>query len=278
MTVSIGFIQPKVRFGRIDYNIERINGLLDSLGDFDLIVLPELVYSGYIFKDRDEALKFSMKYSKKIRDHLIKISDTTSSVVVAGAPEHSNGKIYNSAYIAYNGEIVDTYRKLHLFYKEKEWFEAGDKPLKVYDFDGRFKLGVMICFDWRFPEVARILALKGADVIAHPSNLVFDYAYTVALARAVENNVYIVTSNRVGIDNRAGMKIRFKGMSQIVSPNMEILYRGRKYREDARTVEVDIKLARDKWATKLNHLFKDRRIEFYTPLLESISVEEVDVK
>ncbi len=273
MNVSIGFIQPKVRFGNIDYNIERIESLLNSLGSFDLIVMPELVYTGYIFRDRREAIRIAERYGGKIISHIEKISDKYSSAVVAGAPELDDGRIYNSAYIAYKGVVLDTYRKLHLFYREKEWFDPGDKPLKVYDLNG-FRLGVMICFDWRFPEVARILSLKGADVIAHPSNLVYDYAYTVALARAVENNVYVITSNRVGTDNRAGMRIRFKGMSQIVSPNMEILYRARKYREDAKTVEVDISIARDKMATKLNHLFKDRRVEFFSPLVETVYVEE----
>ena len=273
MNISIGFIQPKVRFGNIEYNIERIESLLNTLDSFDLVVMPELVYTGYVFRNRREAVKIASKYGGVVVGHLEKISDRYSAVIVAGAPELDGDKVYNSAYIAYKGGIVDTYRKLHLFYKEKEWFDPGDKPLDVYDFNG-FRLGVMICFDWRFPEVARILSLKSADVIAHPSNLVFDYAYTVALARAVENKVYVITSNRVGTDNRAGLRIRFKGMSQIVSPDMEILYRGRKYREDAKTVEVDISLARDKMATKLNHLFKDRRVEFFSPLLSEVLVEE----
>jgi len=273
MNISIGFIQPKVRFGNIEYNIERIESLLESIDGFDLVVMPELVYTGYIFRGRRETLKIASKYGDRITKHLEQISDRYSAAIVAGAPELEDGKVYNSAYIAYKGEVLDTYRKLHLFYKEKEWFDPGDKPLNVYEFD-RFRLGVMICFDWRFPEVARILSLKGADVIAHPSNLVFDYAYTVALARAVENKVYVITSNRVGTDNRAGMRIRFKGLSQIVSPDMEVLYRGRRYREDAKTVEVDISLARDKMATKLNHLFRDRRVEFYSPLLSEVLVKE----
>ncbi|HIQ13796.1 MAG TPA: acyltransferase [Thermoprotei archaeon] len=275
MNVSVGFIQPKVRFGNIDYNIERIESLLANIDSFDLIVLPELVYTGYVFRGRDEVIRISTKYNKKIIEHIKRVSDIYSAVVVAGAPEYQGDKVYNSAYIGYKGDIIDTYRKLHLFYKEKIWFDPGDKPLKVYDFRG-FKLGVMICFDWRFPEVARILSLYGADIIAHPSNLVFDYAYDVALARAIENNIYVVTSNRVGVDNRAGMRIRFKGLSQIVSPKMEVIYRGRKYREDAKVVEIDISLARDKMATKLNHLFRDRRIEFYTPLVNRELVEELD--
>lgn len=275
MNISIGFIQPKVRFGNINYNINRIELLLATLDSFDLIVMPELVYTGYIFRGRDEVVKISSKYRERIVDHIKNVSDIYSAVVVAGAPEYRGDKVYNSAYIAYRGDVIDTYRKLHLFYKEKLWFDPGDKPLKVYDFRD-FRLGVMICFDWRFPEVARILSLYGADIIAHPSNLVFDYAYDVALARAIENNVYVITSNRVGVDNRAGMKIRFKGLSQIVSPKMEVIYRGRKYREDAKVVEVDISLARDKMATKLNHLFKDRRIEFYTPLVNRELVEELD--
>ncbi len=276
MNISIGFIQPKIRFGDIDYNIERIDTLASKLDDFDLIVLPELVYTGYIFLNREEALRIGRKYREKMYSHIEKFSDRYSAVVVAGFPEATDGKVYNSAFIAYKGGVIDTYRKLHLFYREKEWFDPGDKPLTIYKIGNMFRLGVMICFDWRFPEVARILSLKGADIIAHPSNLVYDYAYTVMLARSVENKVYTITSNRVGIDERGGMRIRFKGMSQIVSPDMEILYRGYKYREDAKVVEVDVNRARDKMATKLNHLFMDRRVEYYSDLLEWRTVEQPD--
>ena len=71
--------------------------------------------------------------------------------------------------------VKAVYRKLHLFEREQEWFAPGNLPLAVHRV-GRARVGMLICFDWRFPEAARVLALQGADVIAHPSNLVFENA------------------------------------------------------------------------------------------------------
>ena len=75
---------------------------------------------------------------------------------------------------------------------------------------------MLICFDWRFPETSRALALLGADVIAHPSNLVFPNAQKAMLTRSLENRVYTVTANRTGTERRPGGTVPFTGRSQIV--------------------------------------------------------------
>ena len=133
---------------------------------------------------------------------------------------------------------------------------------------GKAKIGIIICFDWIFPEAARILALKGADIICHPANLVLPYAQRAMLARSVENRVYTVTANRLGFEKRGGDSFKFTGGSQVTSPSMEVLISGSTDREEARVVEVDLSKARNKSITEKNDIFKDRRPEIYVKLLD----------
>jgi len=125
----------------------------------------------------------------------------------------------------------------------------------------------MICFDWRFPEVARLLALRGAEVIAHPSNLVLPYCQDAMITRSIENRVFTVTANRTGSESVDGTTLRFTGRSQIVSPKGERLAAMDETEEGVRIVTIDPTAARDKRATPRNDLFADRRTDLWTGLL-----------
>ncbi len=129
------------------------------------------------------------------------------------------------------------------------------------------KIGVIICFDWCFPDAARILAIKCADIICHPANLVLPYAPKVMLARSIENIVFTITANRVGVDERGGEKLKFIGLSQATSPKMEVLIQAGSEEGDVGVVDIDISQAKNKWITKYNHIMKDRRVDLYTSLL-----------
>jgi len=96
---------------------------------------------------------------------------------------------------------LGTYRKIHLFYKEKLYFAPGENPPKVFNVNG-VNIGVMICFDWIFPETARTLSLQGAELIAHPANLVLPYCQNAMITRSIENRVFTATANRVGSELR----------------------------------------------------------------------------
>jgi len=122
----------------------------------------------------------------------------------------------------------------------------------------------MICFDWFFPEVARILALKGAQAICHPSNLILPYCQKALLAAAVQNRVFIVTANRVGTERG----VKFTGLSQIIDPNMKVLARSGRNEEEVKTVEIDPHVADSKKINKYNDLRLDRRVDLYHPLVE----------
>ncbi len=122
----------------------------------------------------------------------------------------------------------------------------------------------MICFDWLFPEAARTLALKGADIICHPSNLVLPYCPQAMITRSIENRVYSITANRVGKEERIkGTPLSFIGLSQVVSPDGTVEYRAGSGKAEARVIEIDPKAARNKNITQVNHIFKDRRGDLY---------------
>jgi predicted amidohydrolase len=135
------------------------------------------------------------------------------------------------------------------------------------------RVGMMICFDWAFPEAARTLMLQGADVICHPSNLVLTYCQGAMVVRCIENLLFAVTANRYGTERRPHGELSFTGQSQIVAPRGELLHRSPPDRDDLHLVEVDVTLARDKGIGvrgqhmgARNDVVRDRRPDFYREL------------
>src|SRR5439155_17938975 len=182
----------------------------------------------------------------------------------------SRGRHYNSAMLVGPAGVKAVYRKLHLFEREQEWFSPGDLALEVHRV-GPARVGMLICFDWRFPEAARVLALQGADVIAHPSNLVFPNAQEAMRVRALENRLYTVTANRTGTETRPGGRVPFTGRSQVVDPHGEVVARASKTGAVAMAVDCDLALARDKRLTARTPLFSNRRPAFYRGLARRLA-------
>ena len=122
-----------------------------------------------------------------------------------------------------------------------------------------YRIGIMICFDWAFPEMARALALGGAQLILHPSNLVLPYCMQAMLTRSIENRVFTATANRTGLERGT----QFAGGSQITSPQGERLVQAGAETSGVITAEVDLAQADNKWITPYNHVFRDRRPDLY---------------
>lgn len=261
--MKAAFAQTLPVFGAIEENVEKAIKKIKAL-EADLVVLPELFSTGYQFRNRKEALKFSEDASKGYAaTRLCETAKALKTHIVAGIAESSGGKAYNSSVLVGPKGVIGVYRKAHLFRDEKKIFSPGDTPLEVYDI-GKAKVGMMICFDWLFPEVSRTLALKGADIICQPSNLVLPYCPQAMITRSLENRVFSITANRVGVEERIkGKALSFIGSSQIVAPNGEVLYRAGGKREDARAVEIDPKTARKKNITPVNNIFSDRRTDLF---------------
>ncbi|AFL94949.1 putative carbon-nitrogen hydrolase [Thermococcus cleftensis] len=228
-----------------------------------LIVLPELFDTGYNFESRGEVEEVAGQIPDgPTTEFLMELSRELGVFIVAGTAEKDEkGRLYNSAVITgpIGSGYIGKYRKVHLFYREKLFFEPGNLGFHVFNI-GIAKVGVMICFDWFFPESARTLALKGAEIIAHPSNLVMPYAPRAMPIRALENRVYTVTANRIGEERG----LRFIGKSTIASPKAEVLAMGSEDKEEVAVVEVDLELARSKRLNDMNDVFRDRRPETYS--------------
>jgi predicted amidohydrolase len=261
------FVQTRPKFGQNEENIEQAVKLTSKI-KADLYVLPELCNTGYAFTSKEEADTLSESYiTGRSVEVLSAFTEKHHCSLVAGLAEHDNGKTYNSSVVIEQGKIIGSYRKTHLFYREKLWFSPGDTGFRVFDIESlRCKIGPLICFDWFFPEAAREVAIKGADIICHPSNLVLPgKAQQGMLTRAFENRVFVITSNRVGIENRGPKdKFKFTGKSQIISPTMERLATAKSNESIAKSARLNLELARNKQVTSMNGVFSDRRVEFYT--------------
>jgi predicted amidohydrolase len=262
-TLKIAFAQTYPKFGEVEENVEEALKLIRSV-DADLVVFPELFNTGYAFLTREEVRRFAEEVpAGETCRILIEESERLGKTIVAGLAEMAGDALYNTAVLVSKGSFVGSYRKLHLFNREKILFNEGDLEPRVYVVDGA-RVGMLICFDWLFPEVWRVLALKGAEIIAHPSNLVLpNYCQRAMLTRSFENHIYTITANRVGEEKRGEYHLKYTGRSQIVSPKMEVLASASEDQVECKAVRVDLDLARNKKVTELNDIFRDRRPKFY---------------
>ncbi|MBI5426653.1 MAG: acyltransferase [Nitrospinae bacterium] len=261
--MKLGFVQNHPVFGKVRENVDRALEMLAGQ-EADLIVLPELFSTGYQFAGREEALELA----EPIPDgptarRLIDLARSQKTALVAGLAERDGKTVYNSALVVGAQGYIGKYRKAHLFDAENDVFQPGDLPLPVFDV-GPCRVGVMICFDWRFPETARTLALNGADAIAHPSNLVLPHCPQAMITRCLENRVYAVTADRVGTEARVpGESLKFVGQSQVVDPDGQVLYRASVDREETKILEIDVAKARNKKINFRNDLLAGRRLDLY---------------
>ena len=258
---KIGYLQNSPIFGEKENNFNQIRKLIGNR-KAELIVLPELFATGYTFTSKEEVEKLAETSQEETANFLKEISTKTGAVIVAGFIEKEKGKCYNASIVVHQNKVIDTYRKIHLFNKEKLWFTPGNKKLSVYEING-MKIGMMICFDWIFPEVSRTLALRGAQVIAHPCNLVMPYCQQAMVTRCLENRIFAVTANRIGNEKRASDHFTFTGGSQITSVDGKIISSAPNHKIFFDVVEVDINLADNKMINAYNDILKDRRKEFY---------------
>ncbi len=263
--MKVGFIQFAPILGDVQATIRKIDRLIALAKRADLVLLPELCNSGYNFESHEQAWKTSEEIEDSIFvRYLESLCRKHDFHIVSGFNERDNDSLFSSAILIGPDGYIGKYRKLHLFVKEKDIFTPGNAGLPVFDI-GVCRLGILVCFDWIFPEVWRILALKGADIICHPSALVLPgLAQKAVPIHGLVNRVYTITANRIGTEG----DLTFTGLSTIADPKGGVLVQASQLDEDVKIVDIDIELARDKMITPRNDIFADRRPEEYTSLLE----------
>ena len=260
--MKIGFYQFSPDFGNIKGNIERMTTALRDV-HADILVLPELASSGYFFTSTAETVQMAERVPGLLTKEFTDLSKKTGTAYVVGFPEYSDKGIYNSAAIVTSEGVRYIYRKTHLFFEERKYFIPGNE-YKIIDIKG-CKVAILICFDHMFPEAARSLAMKGAQIICHPSNLVMpEYGQLTTRVRALENRVFWILANRTGTENRDNRKLTYTGESQIISPRGEILCRADRENDELFITEINPEEALDKSINDYNNLFKDRRTDIYT--------------
>ncbi len=273
-TVRVAACQVEPRIGDVERNLERIEAALTDAarGGAALAVLPEAAITGYAFASLDEALPVARRASAVAADRLEEMSRALQLVVVCGSLDAEGDEVYNIAYaISPDGRRYQ-YRKVHLPYLGVDRFATpGPTPPAVVEVAG-MRVGVLICYDLRFPEAARICALDGADLIVLPTNWPVGVEFhpdLFAPARAAENHCYLLAADRVGEERGT----TFMGRSIFVGPDgerlavasdsdEEILY-GDVELERARATHVRRRPGEHEWDT-----IADRRPGLYDRLLQ----------
>ena len=238
----------------------------------DLVVLPELSDTGYVFSGPAEAraLAAPAADSPTLR-HWRALSVQYATAIAAGFCElGDDGRLYNSAAVVSGDEIRTVYRKAHLWDAEKLVFTPGDGPPPVVDLPfGR--VGLMICYDLEFPEWVRLAALGGADVITAPVNWPASDVpagerpsdVVRVQAEASMNRVFIAVADRC----RAERGVSWVGGTVIVSPDgYPVAGPVTADRAVVLAVPCDLAEARDKRVSTRNDVLTDRRPTLYGPV------------
>jgi predicted amidohydrolase len=261
--IDAGFIQYDVQFGNRDHNFDTAARAINAHSAADLLVLPELAFSGYDFPSTEELASAAEPFSNGPTSTFLKEqAKANNTILIAGYPERENDAFYNSAMMVFPHGEIHNYRKTHLFSYETKVFQRGNEKPPIINTDWG-KIGIMICFDWFFPETAQYLAMNGAQLIAHPSNLVLDYCQKAMYCRCVENAVFAITSNRVGTERLTDRELTFTGGSQILSPKGDILAKASFYRAESATARLDLFETLNKDITPFNHRWDDQRTDLF---------------
>lgn len=262
-TPNISIAQSDFRNGDLSYNIGKMNKLArdcrEQTPDASLLIFPELSVSGYFLSPDLKELAEFQKGSSFAR--MSEIAEHHKMWILYGYPEKDReGKVYNSIQlIDSRGESVANYRKIHLTPGEKELFTPGSEPVMVETELGN--IGLLICWDLAFPELARTLALKGADLLLAPSAWESPYEapfYQFGASRAIDNTVYVAACNHTGISK----DLSFFGKSAIFAPDGTNLAICKEKKEHIITAALDYS-----WRNHIKETFftmlSDRRPDVY---------------
>lgn len=276
--VAVVQFEPRVGVENLKANAVAVEERLIAAADngADLIVLPELATTGYVFDNRAEAYDHSESVpGGRSIEMFERVASDRNVYVVGNVVEEAGGRLYDTAVLVGPDGYIGRYRKTHLWNTEKLWFTPGDEGYQVFDTPiGR--IGLLVCWDIWFPETARIVTQMGADIICIPTGWVWTppplyddsgvcMAAHLTYTAAHVNNVFIATADRIGQERGAG----FMGNSLIAGTTGWPIDRIAGPDEDT-IIYADIDLTAARTApiwNQLNDLHRDRRTDLYDQML-----------
>jgi len=263
--IRLGVAQMEPTINDNEGNMVKMLSVLDYAKDqdIDVLVLPERINTSYAFKNRKEVLRLSENipegpFSKELARWTKK-----GGMVIAGLSEKDSDGAYDAAVLFSEGKHLSTYRKLHLYDDDVDWFKPGQEDPPVVEYKG-YLFSVTLGYDFAFPELTRALVLRGTQVLLHMTNLMLSYNPKVMISRSIENRIFTAVASRTG-DERG---FRFIGGSQITDPRGHVLARMNKTENGVVWVEIDPAVADKKTIGKRSNVLKDRRPQFYKRIIE----------
>ena len=283
--MKIGLIQHR-NTADTEKNIKRLEDSIRQCADADLVVLQELHNDLYFCQTENVALfDLAETIPGPTTERFGKLAKELETVIVASLFEKRGPGIYHNTAVVIekDGSIAGKYRKMHIpddpAYYEKFYFTPGDLGFEPIPTSvGR--LGVLVCWDQWFPEAARLMTLKGADLLLYPTAIGWDHNDSdeekqrqqdawqiVQRGQAIANGLHVITVNRVGHEPDASGQtngIQFWGHSFVCGPQGEIIAQSPDNDEDVRIVEIDMK--RSEQVRRWWPFLRDRRIDAYDEL------------
>ena len=230
-------IQLEIRPERPEQNLNRVLKKVRKAAEkgADLIVLPEMWYSGYDYKNLEQTSDRTNLIIKEFE----KISNSYNTTIISSMVERDGKYFFNTAFtVEPHKGVIGKYRKIHLFplLREDKYFKRGNSSDVLITSSG--KIGTILCFDIRFPELTRSLALNSAEIIVIPAQwprVRVSHWRTLLQARAIENQLFVIGAACCGGDR----KLVLSGNSMIVDPNGKVLKEAGEGEEVIKT-EIDL--------------------------------------
>ncbi len=276
--VKVACLQMEPIVGEKDRNVGKSLALIEEAAGngANLLILPELCNSGYVFRSREEAYALAEGVPEgPTTQAWIEVARKRNLYIVAGISERGDEALYNSAVVVGPKGYIGTFRKVHLWNEENLYFERGNLGFPVFNTPiGR--IGTFICYDGWFPESYRLCTLQGADIICIPTNWVpipgqdpkrEAMANILVMGSAHSNSVFVAAANRVGTERGQ----LFVGQSLIASyTGWPVAGPASATAEEIIYAEVNLSDARRKrnW-TEYNQILRDRRTDVYEETLGS---------
>lgn len=266
---TIHCCQLDPRLHDLDGNLRRATAAVRAAAEAaaDVIVLPELATSGYMYESADEIGPQAIGRDHPVFRSWAEALVGTDAVVVAGFAERAAMGVFNSVAVVDATGVRLVYRKAHLWHREKAVFCSGDEPAPTVD-TRHGRLGVLVCYELEIPEVPRSLALAGADLLVAPTNWgLIDVPAEVeppqlmmARAAARASHVYVAVCDRAGVERDQ----RWTGGSAVIDAEGWVL--ARPDAEGTARASIDALQARERDLSPVNNLFADRRPALYSAL------------